>query len=251
MFAIKAELQVNDNARPIYFIIVEGVIIMLFQGNLTSIYDAISMSAIASLTMGQDSPQAAALELDPKLASDLRMSHILIESENMGLLLKFILEKEYPISITFSAEITYNSKPFKFKTLGNRRVDAERSRNNGTIRCTANSDARLYVESKGWFQGNTGRWKECHIALTNIGIFLFDRKQLAASPPEFIWIHELSIETSRSKLEGQEYIARFKQSGEVKWQVSFGSNSLWSDWDKKTTMMQELFESCRGQILFS
>ena len=118
LFAIKAELQVKKIAKPIYFVIVEGVVIMLYQVNKSSVYDAISMSSLTNITMGQDFPQAAALELTPELAKATCMSHIVIESENMGLLLKYVLEKEYKISIDFSADITLDGEIFFFKTLG-------------------------------------------------------------------------------------------------------------------------------------
>jgi hypothetical protein len=167
----------------------------------------------------------------------------------MGLLLKYILEKQYEIQILFSADIILDSQPFSFSDLGKRRNEIALARNNGRIRCTVNSDADCFVQGEGWFKGMV--WKECHLALTNIGVFLYNSKELAAKQPEFIWINELSFEMIRGKLEGKDYCIQFKQNCVQKWQVSVRTNQIWRDWEKKTKEMIELYSEKRGQILYA
>ncbi len=60
---------------------------------------------IKSITIGQNWAQAAALELGDALATKVRMSHIVFESLNMGLFLKYLLHKGYEVDIDFSNDI--------------------------------------------------------------------------------------------------------------------------------------------------
>jgi hypothetical protein len=109
----------------------------------------------------------------------------------MGLLLKYILEKQYSIEIEFSQDVIIDKEPFFFHDLAIWRENDAKNRNNGRIRCTVDCAVRRYIE--GTMMWSSSSWRECHLALTNIGAFLFDKQDLAAKAPECIWIHELSF----------------------------------------------------------
>lgn len=109
------------------------------------------------MTLGQDWAQAAALELDDSLASKVRMSHIVFESVNMGLFLKYILEGGYEVDIDFSKEIMMNHNgkdiDFSFSEFQARREDAAKEKNNGRIRCPMESKGKL-LQKGGLFSSD-------------------------------------------------------------------------------------------------
>ena len=109
----------------------------------------------------------------------------------MGLLLKYILEKQYSIEIEFSQDVIVNNEPFVFSDLQVQRENEARNHNNGRIRCTIDCAVRRYIAGNWLFKAD--QWKECHLALTNIGVFLFEKQDLCAKAPEFIWINELTF----------------------------------------------------------
>jgi len=63
----------------------------------------------------------------------------------MGLLLKYILEKQYSIEIEFSQDVIVNKEPFYFSDLQVWRENEARNHNNGRIRCTFDSFIRRYI----------------------------------------------------------------------------------------------------------
>lgn len=71
----------------------------------------------------------------------------------MGLLLKFILEKNYEMGIEFSQDVVIDSEPFFFHDLEEWRQNEAKSRNNGRIRCTIDSSARLFIKGS-WMSSN-------------------------------------------------------------------------------------------------
>lgn len=126
----------------------------------------------------------------------------------MGLLLKFILEKDYgSIAIEFSQDIMIDDEPFFFHSMEEERKAEAVKRNNGRIRCTYDSAARLFI--KGSWMGGSNTWKDSHLAITNIGAFLFERPQLTATPPLFIAINELSMSQSKARIENNGNILEF------------------------------------------
>jgi hypothetical protein len=79
----------------VFFIIVDGVILLIFETSKAPVVEPFAIASIKSLTLGEDFPQGAAIELEDRIAKKARMSHFIIESMNMGLLLKYILERNY------------------------------------------------------------------------------------------------------------------------------------------------------------
>lgn len=51
------------NPKAVIFIIVDGLIILIYQSNNAPVFEAFNITTILKLTIGQDFPQAAAFEL--------------------------------------------------------------------------------------------------------------------------------------------------------------------------------------------
>lgn len=154
--------------------------------------------------------------MDQKMSQRLKLSHLLIESNNMGLLLKYVVEMNYKVEIKFSQEVLLNDEgPFFFNQLQRARDMEAYERNNGRIRCTFEQTCKRYIP--GSFFGSKATWKDCTIALTNIGVFLYDHPEFATTSPDIIWIHELSANLSQTKLQGHSYIFEFHKNGSLRW----------------------------------
>jgi hypothetical protein len=84
------------------------------------------------------------------------------------------------------------------------------------------------------------------LTLTNIGVFLFDKQELCAKAPEFIWINELEVTQSKAKIENSAYILEFYRNGQLAWQVSCPNIQTWKEWDIKAKEMLAIYLQHRG-----
>ena len=67
LFAIESEIQYQKTPKAVIFIIVDGLVILIYQSNNSPMFEAFDLTTILKLTIGQDFPQAAAFELSTKL----------------------------------------------------------------------------------------------------------------------------------------------------------------------------------------
>lgn len=95
------------------------------------------------------------------------------------------------------------------------------------------------------------KWINCHIALTNIGLFLFDAEKLASAPPEVVWINELSLRKTEKgdKLEKMSYIIEILQNKQLKWTFSCPDQQKRNSWEFKIDKMIEEYQKLKGLIL--
>ena len=178
------------------------------------------------------------------------MSHIVFESVNMGLFLKYILEGGYEVDIDFSKEILMNHNgkdiDFSFSEFQARRENAAKEKNNGRIRCPMESKGKL-LQKGGLFSSD--QWIVVHIVLTNIGLFVFDAEKLASEAPQFVGIHELSIKKSSEKVATLSYILEVYAMGKLRWTISCTTGQSCQIWETKITEMIKEYSMMQGKIL--
>ena len=63
----------------------------------------------------------------------------------MGLLLKYILEKQYSVKIEFSKDVIVDEEPFFFHDLEKQREEEARDHNDGWIKYTIDLAVRRYI----------------------------------------------------------------------------------------------------------
>ena len=114
--------------------------------------------------------------MSEEIEAKIGRSHLIFESKSMGLLLRYVLEREYDIEVDFSDSVPMRLNggdgDFCFSELETLRKSRERDVNNGTIRCTINSPLHVLDEG-GVFSG--GNWEPIHGMMTNVGMFRYDR----------------------------------------------------------------------------
>ena len=91
----------------------------------------------------------------------------------MGLLMRYVLERAYPLELDFTdildISIKDKNEAFDFLELEDRRKQIQTEYNNGVVRCTHESMVKKGVMGSWSFGG----FEEFYAVLTNIGIFLY------------------------------------------------------------------------------
>lgn len=138
-------------------------------------------------------------------------SHLIFESKSMGMILRYVIEREYDIEIDFSdsvpMRINGGDGDFCFSELETLKKDRNREMNNGTIRCTLNS--RLHVcEEGGVFSGDT--WEPIHGMMTNVGLFRYDPVRPHESIPKIMRLHKLEVVDVKGTYKGKRHVFKLK-----------------------------------------
>lgn len=110
----------------------------------------------------------------------------------MGLIMRYILEREYEIEVDFSDSVPIRErgveKDFCFTELDVLRQEKKDEDNNGTVRATANGPLHI-LEEGGVFSGDT--WVPIYGIMTNLGLFRYDRKQPLMTLPKIMRLPQL------------------------------------------------------------
>lgn len=95
----------------------------------------------------------------------------------MGLIMRYILEREYEIEVDFSDSIPIRERgverDFCFTELDHARQEIRDEDNNGTVRATVNSPIHV-LEEGGVFSSD--KWIPIYGIMTNLGMFRYDRQ---------------------------------------------------------------------------
>ena len=103
-------------------------------------------------------------------------SHLIFESKSMGLIMRYILEREYEIELDFCDSVPIRvsgvEEDFCFTELENLKKIKRDEDNNGSVRCTVNSP--IYILEEGGFLSSDS-WMPIYGFMTNLGMFRYDR----------------------------------------------------------------------------
>ena len=155
------------------------------------------ITAFTNLMLAENVPSACTLEVNAETEKKINRSHLVLESPSMGLLMRYMLEREYNIEIDFTdaVPIRIGGKDidFCFEDLNVYRAIAAQEENSGIIKSTF--DGQIYeLEGVGMF--SKGTWKSCFSVMTNVGFYIFNEKDLLEAP-ELLGIKTLKLETMR------------------------------------------------------
>ena len=65
----------------------------------------ILVNDVQALILAESMPSAAALHFSEEIEDKVKRSHLIFESPNLGLLMRYLLEKDYSTEIDFSNEV--------------------------------------------------------------------------------------------------------------------------------------------------
>ena len=183
MLAIDMEILDHGKRKPGIFVITQGVLILLYKSTKRMVTQPFKFDNIQKLSMAENVPSAAALELDEDAKQATRKSHLIIESPSMGLLMRYIIELNFSAEIDFCEELTMteedNEIDFQFIELVTMKRDEFARFSSGVVRATTR-DLQVFELEENTFSANI--WHEKKAVVTNVGIFLFNVPDVKAPP---------------------------------------------------------------------
>lgn len=112
----------------------------------------------------------------------------------MGLIMRYVLEREYDIEVDFSDSVPIRErgieKDFCFTELDTLRQEKKDEANNGTVRATMNSPMHV-LEEGGFLKSDT--WIPIYCIMTNLGMFRYDRRTPLEILPKIMRLPMLAI----------------------------------------------------------
>lgn len=157
----------------------------------------------------------------------------------MGLIMRYVLEREYDIELDFTDSVPIrvggNEIDFCFEDMNTRRVIAAEKFSSGIIRSTI--DGPMYeLDEGGLF--SSSEWKPFYGVLTNIGLLRFNIKNPTSEVPRIMSIRSLKLETmSNQKLafKGNLFRVDFNDEKDKKRQLVFSVDdpTQYQEWCQK------------------
>ena len=113
---------------------------------------------IRDFILAENVPSACTLQVDQEVEDRIGRSHLIFESKSMGLIMRYVIEREYDIEIDFCDSVPIREqgveRDFCFTELDQLRKVKADEKNNGTIRCTMNGNMHQ-LEEGGMFSSET------------------------------------------------------------------------------------------------
>ena len=155
--------------------ITDNVMITLYSSaGKNPVIPPIKVNDVETLFLAESMPSAAALHFTESVEAKLRRSHLVFESPNLGLLMRYLLEKEtYTTDISFSNEVTIKegelTTTWFFNDMQKWRDEERDDFSNAVIRSTFKAD--MYELEENTFSSN--EWHSRVAVVSNIGILVF------------------------------------------------------------------------------
>ena len=183
LLSIDMEVYINDKRQKAVLVITDHVLITLYKsaGN-QPVISPVKVNDIETLCLAESMPSAAALQFKQEVEAKIGRSALIFESPNLGLLMRYLLEKDYQTSIEFANQIDYKiggfSETYFFSNMQELR-DAERDNfTNGVLRSTYKTV--IYELEQRMFKTNL--WHSKIAVVSNIGIFIFTQEDIKKKP---------------------------------------------------------------------
>ena len=219
----KAQLK-----KPAILVIAYGVLMLIKSDSKQKLYESFNLKSVRNLLIAENTPSAAAFELDEELEAKLGTSHIIIETTSLGLLMRYILDHYFSVKLDFTDTISlntngcmeefsfehlnryakqkgaqvYSSKRFILPVLANNSQEELEEKMSSedefvdisgpvikTIMCGELLELRI---EGGWFQKNY-IWEPHLYQLTNIGILKFKKSDITQAP-SFMPFKDLTVD---------------------------------------------------------
>lgn len=95
----------NSVREHAILVITEGVMVMLFKARKNIVITPVKIDDIEALILSSNVSSAASIAFKEDVEGKVGRSHLIIESPSMALLMRFLLEMDYPIEIEFADDV--------------------------------------------------------------------------------------------------------------------------------------------------
>ena len=141
LFAIDIQIYLReDKGSEAILVLAEGIVLLLFKFNKAPVVTPFPITAFTNLMLAENVPSACTLEVNAETEKKINRSHLVLESPSMGLLMRYMLEREYNLEIDFTdavpIRIAGKDIDFMFEDLNVYRAIAQQEENSGIIKST-------------------------------------------------------------------------------------------------------------------
>ena len=188
MLGVDCEVYSNNKRSHAVLCITEGIVVMLFKGNKQAVFNPISFNDVQTMFLAENVPSACALHLDEKIQGRVGQSHLIVESPSMGLLMRYVIEKNFKAEIDFCNQLEISMggivNEFYFEDLPIARKSEMDQWSNNVIRSVHVED-KLFQLEENTFTSDV--WHKRFGVISNLGIFLFNEANWKQKPVFVSW----------------------------------------------------------------
>ena len=128
LLAVEIQIWMNlDQPRDAIFVLVADIAIFLFKEKKNIVVTPFKIQEIRDLILAENVPSACTIQVDQSVEDRIGRSHLIFESKSMGLIMRYVLEREYDIEVDFSDSVPIRErgveKDFCFMELDERRQE--------------------------------------------------------------------------------------------------------------------------------
>lgn len=148
----------------------------MFKSKKTILVTPFKIHEIRDMVIAENVPSACTMQVSDLVEGKIGRSHLIFESKSMGLIMRYVLEREYEIELDFCDSVPIRNggkeSDFCFTELEAVKKEKAIEGNNGTIRCSVDSPLHILDEG-GMFSSD--KWEPIYGMMTNVGMFRYDR----------------------------------------------------------------------------
>lgn len=210
--AIEIQIYMSmSEPTPAIFVVVADIVIFLYKKRKTVVVNPFKIHEIPEMVCAENVPSACTIQVSEHVEGRIGRSHLIFESNSMGLLMRYIFEQEYEIELDFCDSVPIRisgaQRDFCFTELEAIKQDLASEDNNGTVRCTVNSPLHV-CEEGGLFVSDV--WEPIYGVMTNLGLFRYDRVRPMETLPKIMRLHLLELFEVKGPYKGRKNVFRLK-----------------------------------------
>lgn len=82
-------------------VIANDVFVLLYKQRKTVVVNPFDINEVRDLILAENVPSACTIQVSEEIETKIGRSHLIFESKSMGLLMRYVLEREYNIEVDF------------------------------------------------------------------------------------------------------------------------------------------------------
>lgn len=106
LLAVEVQIWMSfDQPKDAIFVLADDIAIFLFKDKKNIVVTPFKITDVRDFVLAENVPSACTLQVDETVEDKIGRSHLIFESKSMGLIMRYILEREYDIEVDFSDSV--------------------------------------------------------------------------------------------------------------------------------------------------
>lgn len=117
LLSIEVDIYMSNKRQNAILVITEGLLVLIYKASKSKVLEPVKFNEIQAMYLAENVPSAAALQMSDEMAAKTGHSHLIIESQSMALLMRYINDNDFEAEIDFNTElqIKSNGTPVSFE----------------------------------------------------------------------------------------------------------------------------------------